>query len=216
MKSYCAGAFAFLPVLLLAGCGSLLGPSNPPPQIYVLKPPLAVLADAPAVSWQLAVSRPEMAQMLDTDRIALVRGAIMDYYADAQWTDASSRLLQGLLIEAFAKSGKILGVGRDTGEVRADYVLQTQVRDFEAQYQGGNGVPTVSIVISAQLTAARTREVVASFEATRDVPAAQNTVPAVVETFDAATSAALEDIARWALRTPPAAGPADAAPRKGS
>ncbi len=216
MKSYCAGAFAFLLALLLAGCGSLLGPSNPPPQIYVLKPQLTVLGDAPAVSWQLAVSRPEMAQMLDTDRIVLVRGAIMDYYADAQWTDPTSRLLQELLVEAFEKSGKILGVGRDTGEVRADYILQTQVRDFEAQYQGGNGAPTVSVVISAQLTAARTRDVTASFEATKSVPAAQNTVPAVVEAFDAATSAALEDIARWALRTPSAAGSAGAPTKSGA
>jgi cholesterol transport system auxiliary component len=211
MKPYCAAAMA----LLLSGCGGLLGPSNPPPQIYVLKPRLEVLTDAPAVSWQLAISRPEMAETLDTDRIALIRGATMDYYADAQWTDTASRLLQALLVEAFQSSGRILGVGRDTGEVRADYILQTQVRDFEAQYQGENGAPTVVVAMSARLTAARTRAVVASFEASRSVSAAQNSVPAVIEAFDTAASEALEDIARWALRTPLAASPRGRASDKG-
>lgn len=200
-------------LLLLAGCGSLLGPSNPPLQIYVLRPRLEALQDVPTASWQIAVARPEMAQMLDTDRVALVRGATMDYYADAQWTDTASRLLQTDLMAAFEKSGKILGVGRDTGEVRADYVLQTQVRDFEAQYVSDNGAPSVAVVISARLTAARTREVIATFEASRSVAAAQNTVPAVVEAFDQATSAALEDIARWALQAPPPPRQAAAASR---
>jgi len=203
MKPYHAGVLA----LLLSGCGSLLEPSNPPMQIYVLRPRLEALSDAPAASWQLAVARPEMAQMLDTDRVALVRGATMDYFADAQWTDTSSRLLQTGLISAFEKSGRILGVGRDTGEVRADYVLQTGVRDFEAQYQSDTGAPTVVVVISARLTSARAREVVATFEASRSAAAAQNNVPAVVEAFDEATSAALEDIVRWALRVPPPPGP---------
>jgi cholesterol transport system auxiliary component len=212
MKAYCAAAL----FLVLAGCGSLLEPSNPPLQIFLLKPRLEALGDAPKASWQLAVAAPEMAQMLDTHRIVLVRGATMDYYADAQWTDPASRLLQGLLVEAFKESGKIVGVGRDTGEVRADYILQTQVRDFEAQYQDENGAPTVVVSISAQLTAARTREVVASFETTKNVPAAQNSVPAVVDAFGAATRAALEDIARWALRTPPATGPASAVSGRGS
>lgn len=198
MRSFWVGAVA----LLLAGCGSLIGPSNPPPQIYVLKPVFKPLYDVPKVAWQLAVSRPEMAEMLDTDRIVLVRNSTLDYYADAQWTDTSSRLLQDLLIDAFEKSGRILGVGRDTGEVRSDYILQTQVRDFEAQYASENGIPTVVVSISSQMIAARTRDVIATFEATQRVPAAQNSVPAVVDAFDAAASADLEDVARWSLRAP--------------
>lgn len=207
MKAYCAAAL----FLVLAGCGSLLEPSNPPLQIFLLKPQLKALGDAPKASWQLAVAAPEMAQMLDTHRIVLVRGATMDYYADAQWADQTSHLLQDLLIEAFEKSGKIVGVGRDTGEIRADYVLHTQVRDFESQYQNENAPPAVMVSISAQLTAVRTRDVVASFDTTKTVPAAQNSVPAVVDAFDAATQSALEDIALWALRAPAAAGPAGAA-----
>ena len=62
-------------LLLLSGCGGLIGPSNPPPQIYVLEPDLHGLSDVPEVSWQLAVGTPDASESLDATRIALHRGA---------------------------------------------------------------------------------------------------------------------------------------------
>jgi cholesterol transport system auxiliary component len=210
MKPYVAGGFA----LLLAGCGSLLGPSNPPLQIYMLKPQLEALSDAPNVSWQLAVARPEMPRTMDTERIALTRAAMLDYYADAQWPDPTSRLLQQLLIEAFERSGKILGVAQDSGEVRADYMLQTEVRNFEARYESENGTPQVVVSLSAKLIEARSRNVIGSFTTSHSIPASQNSVPAVVEAFNGATAAALEDVASWTLRAPSEAGPGGFVPKK--
>ena len=88
--------------LALAGCG--IGPTNPPAQIYVLDPDFTALPDAPKVDWGLAIARPDVADVHDTQRLALQRGQTMDYYADAQWTDSAPRLLQSLLVEAFEKS----------------------------------------------------------------------------------------------------------------
>jgi cholesterol transport system auxiliary component len=211
MRRYLAGGLA----LLLAGCGSLLEPSNPPLQIYLLRPQLEALPDAPKVSWQLAIARPEMARTMDTERIALTRAATMDYYADAQWSDAASRLLQQLLIESFEKSGRILGVGQDAGEVRTDYMLQTEVRDFEAHYDSENGPPQVVVALSAKLIEARSRDVIGSFTTSHSIAASQNSVPAVVDAFNAATAAVLEDVASWTLRAPSEAGPSGFAPKKG-
>src|ERR1700733_4710411 len=102
--------------LALAGCGSLLGPSNPPAQIYRLQPDFPPSgAEGPPDSWQLAVSAPDVSRTLETDRIALLRGARMDYYADAQWNDSVPRLVQQLLVEAFEKSGRIPAVARESG-----------------------------------------------------------------------------------------------------
>ena len=73
-------------ILTLAGCGSLLGPSGPPLQLYRLRPAFPA-AGGTSVSWQLAVARPLATQSLDTERIALMRGAMMDYYADGwRWS----------------------------------------------------------------------------------------------------------------------------------
>jgi cholesterol transport system auxiliary component len=180
----------------------------------MLKPQLEALPDAPKVSWQLAVARPEMPRTMDTERIALTRAATLDYYADAQWTDPVSRLLQQLLIEAFEKSGRILGVAQDSGEVRADYMLQTELRDFEAHYDSETGTPQVVVSLSAKLIEARSRDVIGSFATSHSAAASQNSVPAVVEAFNTATAAALEDVASWTLRAPSEAGPSGFAPQK--
>ncbi|HEY5047118.1 MAG TPA: ABC-type transport auxiliary lipoprotein family protein [Rhizomicrobium sp.] len=186
---------------LLAGCGgNLIGPSQEPPQIYVLKPQLTPLDTLPSVAWQLSVAQPEAPQALETVRIALQRGQTMDYYANAQWTDPTPRLLQSLLIEAFESSGCIRGVAPEAAGVRADYVLETEIRSFEAQYQAENGAPDINVHIVARLVTAGRGEVVGTFEAGNHAPAAQNTVPAVVQAFGEATGQTLEDIVRWSLK----------------
>jgi len=188
--------------LLLAGCGSLIGPSEPPAQIYLLEPRFDPPDAAPVPArWQLAVARPDMPHALDTDRIVLVHGDSMDYYANAQWQDTTGRLLQALLVEAFEKSGTVSGVGRDTGDIRADYSLETDVRAFDAVYRDQSSPPEAEVTISARLVAAD-RSVVATITASHRTAARENTVPSVVSAFDDATKACLDEIVGWAARAP--------------
>lgn len=199
------GVFAGSAAMLsLAGCGSLLGPSTPPLQIYRLDPALPPRATAANVSWQLAVAGPVAMQTLDTERIALLRGAAMDYYADAQWNDSVPRLVQSLLVEAFEQSGRILAVARESEGLRADYTLETEIQDFDAQYATENGAPTVVVDIMARLLGAQGK-VVASQEVKQSAPAAANNVASVVAAFDQALGAALAQIVAQALQLPPPA-----------
>ncbi len=202
--------------LLLAGCsGSLIGPSNPPMKLYVLQPDLQPLTDVPAVSSQLAIAAPDAPESLDTERIALYRGETMDYFADAQWTDSAPRVLQLLLTEAFERSGKIAAVAGATEGLRADYTLETELRDFEAHYTSENGAPTIVVDIVARLLEAQHRDVAGTLNSHHEAQAAANDVASIVAAFDKATSAALEEIAAWTLHTipsmqtaaPPAAPP---------
>jgi cholesterol transport system auxiliary component len=199
--------------LLLAGCGgsSLIGPSQEPLQIYVLKPPLRKLDNIPAVGLQLTIEPPDAAQSLQTTRIALQRGQTMDFYANAQWTDAVPQLLQSLLVEAFETSGSIKGVAPESTGVRGDMVLETEIRSFQANYEDQTGAPDVVVTIVARLLTAGKRDVVGTFISSHDARATQNTVPSVVEAFDEATGQTLEEIVGWALKTAPRAG---ASPRR--
>ena len=72
--------------LLLAGCGSLLSPSNPPNQIYVLDPAFAASGGA-SVDWALVIGQTDVPNVYDTERLPLERNLTMDYYANTQWTD---------------------------------------------------------------------------------------------------------------------------------
>ena len=188
-------------VLALGGCGSLLGPSGPPAQIYRLDPVFPAPSPGPPVSWQLAVARPLSSQTLDTERIALVRGAAMDYFADAQWNDSVPRLVQALLVDAFERSGRILAVARESEGVRADYMIETEIRDFDAQYATENGAPTVVVDIMARLLGAH-GAVIASRNVRLSQPAGANSVANVVTAFDQALGATLEQVVDWTLQAP--------------
>jgi cholesterol transport system auxiliary component len=201
--------------LILSACGGgLLGPSQEPPKIYVLQPQLRALDDAPARTWQLAIAQPDAAQTFQTARIALQRGQTMDYYADVEWTDSTPHLLQSLLVQAFETSGRIRGVAPESAGVHADYVLETEIRSFEARYQGDNGPPTAVVSVVARLVSAGRGEVVGTFQVSHEAQAAQNSVPAAVEAFDQATSQTLEDIAGWTLKTAPQNGALSAGARR--
>ncbi|HEX4160600.1 MAG TPA: ABC-type transport auxiliary lipoprotein family protein [Rhizomicrobium sp.] len=189
-------------LLALAGCGSLIGPSGPPPQIYRLAPEFPAAAGGAPVRWQLAIARPNTTQTLDSERIALSRGAMMDYYADAQWNDTVPRLFQSLLVEAFERSGRITAVAPESEGMHTDYLLVTELRDFDAQYDSANGAPLVVIDVAAKLIDGRGK-VVTAREAHQTARVSQNSVASVVEAFDRAAAAALTDLVTWALQAPP-------------
>lgn len=187
--------------LTVAGCGSIIGPNGPPAQIYLLNPTLGPV-EGPDVNWQLAVSEPTCDDSINSLRIALHRGSMMDYYADAQWTDEAPKVVQTLLVVAFEQSGHISAVARESDGLHADYLLQMEMRDFEARYDGASGAPTAVVTIVARLLKSPGREVIATRNASHQAPASVNSVPAVVDAFNQATGAVLTEIVGWALRAP--------------
>lgn len=187
--------------ITLAGCGGIIGPTNPPPQIYLLQPSLGPV-DAPTVPWQLAVGEPTAVDSLDRQRIAIYRGDTMDYYADAEWTDQAPALIQTLMVQAFEKSGHISGVARDSDGLHADYLLQLEMRDFEARYDTPDGAPTVVVTIVARMLKASGREVIGTLNASHQARASENKIAAAVAAFGQATGQTLEEIVAWALRAP--------------
>jgi cholesterol transport system auxiliary component len=192
---------AALGALVLSGCGSLLSPSNPPAQIYMLAPSFSASAGGQA-DWALAVAQTDVPNVYDTERVAIVRNQTMDYFANTQWPDSTPRLLQSLMVEAFEKSGRIASVARDGGGVHADYILTTEIRHFEAVYDNGDGAPEIQVDIVAKLLSMPRHEVVATHDVPQKLRAAANSIPAVVQAFNQATGASISDIVNWALGAP--------------
>lgn len=195
------GAAAFL----LSGCSGIIGPGRAP-QLYVLHPALGPIPGATDAAWQLAVAQPSAPQSLDTERIALaLTPETMDYYANSAWQDRAPVIVQRALLEGFENSGKIAAVARDTQGIRADYLLQTDLRSFEARYDAPDMVPTVVVEIATKLLRTPDRVIVAALEVRHTAAAAANSVPAVVAAFDTALSDVVEEIVTWALKAPPPA-----------
>jgi cholesterol transport system auxiliary component len=194
-------------LVVLAGCGGIL-PSPTVNKIYVLEPTKVPVAPGPKLAWGLAVEMPDASESLDSDRIAIMRTAdTLDYYADAQWADRLPALVANALVESFQASGRLDQVGLTEDALHTTYILQTQLRHFEARYDAPDGAPTILARIGARLVTQRTRTVVATFVAEQSVPAGANSIDAAVQAFDTALGNAIAQIVNWTLNTAPADPP---------
>ena len=161
-------------------------PDPPAPQIYRIRP---LADDAPSkrlVRKRLVVDIPTASESLDTDRIALIRDRTrFDYYANSLWTDRVPLLLQGLLVEAFENDGSIAEVGRDAQTLTPDYLLETEIREFEARYtDSGQQAPSVVVALDFSLVKMPEHQMIGRTLITKSSSAARNSVDSVVEAFD--------------------------------
>jgi cholesterol transport system auxiliary component len=191
---------------LIAGCGGIqLLPTPMQPQLYQLRPEIAPPAGMP-VRWRLGVATPDASASLDTERIALSRSSTtMDYFANAAWTDRMPAILQRLLVQTFDASNRIIAVVRDTTGTENDYVLQTEIQDFEARYDSSDAAPQIVVTIEAKLARMPQREIVASLNVHQQAQATANALDPIVLAFNQATGAAIAQIANWTLNAPPPA-----------
>ena len=188
--------------ILLAGCGGIL--SEPPQRkLYQLKAPVSFTAPLRHSSAQLLLALPNAPAGLDTERIALSRAPMsLDYFADAQWADRAPLLVQTALLDGFEKSGALPAVGRDSAGLRADFILETDLRDFAAAYDSPGGPPRVTVAFNVKLIKIPERKIIAQKSVARQQPAAADTIPEIVRAFDAALGGAVEEAVRWAVAQP--------------
>jgi cholesterol transport system auxiliary component len=193
---------------MLAAC-AVLSAGEDPPKLYTLTPKSTFDPSLPRVSWQIVVEPPSAAAYLNTSRIALaMTPTSADYYANAAWTDRAPLMIQTLLVESLENSRRIVGVGRDPLSVRPTYVLQSELREFQAEYFHGKP-PLAHVRIVARIVRQSDRQIIASRGFERCVKATEDSVPAVVQAFDAALDGVLKSAVSWTVRTPPAQGPAE-------
>lgn len=192
-------AAAFLP---LSACGSILpGSDRKPPQLYELTPKSTFSKDLPKIRAQLLVETPNASAGLRSSRIAIkLQPTTLDYFADSEWTDIAPNLVQTLLIESFDNSGRITGIAREGSGLRTDYLLKSDLREFQAELFKGRRAQ-IRVRLLVRLVRWDNRDIVEteSFEAS--VPLDSRTIKAIVDGFDAALGKVLKRIVQWSLKT---------------
>jgi cholesterol transport system auxiliary component len=191
----------FFAGLLALGACQLPG-GGEPPSLYTLTPKNTFSPDLPKVDWQLIVETPIAAAGLNTSRIALQRSPVtLEYYANANWTDIAPLMVQTLLIESFENSGKIVAVSRESTTLRADYLLKTELREFQAEYDG-SGPPRARVRINAKLARMPDRAIIGSYTVERMERAQTGDLPAIALAFDEALGGAMRRVVEWSLTAP--------------
>jgi cholesterol transport system auxiliary component len=190
--------------LPLAACGGNLlglGPQEPG-TIYPIRPAFAP-GNGAKVGWALSILRPDMAGGLDSDRIVLHQAdGTMDFFARASYPDRLGAIVQQTLLDGFEMSGRIDAVAPEQAALHADYNLVSEVKDFSAHYAQIDGIPSVTVSITAKMTTSHGRAIVASFSTVKTAGASGNSAGAVAQALQQALSTAVTEIVNWALATP--------------
>jgi cholesterol transport system auxiliary component len=211
-------------LLPLSGCGSLArfveAPS--PPQLYHLKPSKEFAAGLPRVNWQLLVETPIANTGIDTPRIALGETPNrLTYFAGGSWVDNAPEMVQLLLVESFENSNRIVSVGREANGLRADFILKSDLRDFQAEYDGGppeTTAPSARVRLNAKLVRMPRRNIIASDTFEVLIAAASPSFADIIAAFDQALDTVTRRVVEWTLRQGAASVTGDALPgeRRGS
>jgi cholesterol transport system auxiliary component len=194
---------ATVATLAIATAACALPGAGEPPQLYTLTPKSTFDPNLPRVEWQLVVERPVASAGINTQRIAVQRSPVtLDYFARANWTDQAPALVQTLLIESFENTGKIRAVTRESSQLRADYVLQIELREFQAEYDQAGLPPQAHVRLNGKLIRMPDRTIIANQTSDRLVRAERNEMEAVVLAFDDALGKAMKQMVEWALVAP--------------
>ncbi len=197
------GVLALFGALAAAACAGVLPGGKEPPRLFKLSPKSTFPPDLPKVDWQLAIAVPVAGTALDTPRIALSRSPLsLDYYARAAWSNRAPVMVRNLLAESFDNTGKILAAGRPSDFPRAEFGLITELREFQAEYDGA-GPPKVRVRINAKLLRLPRRKIIATTSAEHVQRAAGTELESIINAFDMALGKTMKEIVVWTLTTPP-------------
>jgi len=189
-------------ILALAGCSGLLG-GGAPAHLYRLTPKSTYPPNLPHPSVQLLIDVPLAPAGLDNSRIALSRSPIsIDYFADSEWTDRAPLLVQTAILQSFENSKAITALDRESVGLRADFILRTEIRHFEAVYDSSDAPPEMWVAINVRLVSPSSRDVVAQSSFERRRRASANDVPSIVSAFDEALGGVMKDIVVWTVTNP--------------
>jgi len=131
-----SGATAAVAALVVAGCGSLFAPAPAAPRFFTLDSSTAIAADPPArgasspggLAPVLIVAAPRAMAGFDTDRIVYVLEAHrLQPYADSQWIDTPSKMLEPMMAAALSRAGVFGAVLQAPSPVDAQWELQSEL-----------------------------------------------------------------------------------------
>lgn len=185
--------FAML-VLPLAGCAVLGSASEY--AIYAPQPQISAPSERASVDWQLQVQEPYAGETLSTPSLLVMPApAVYEVFPAARWRDPPPALLGTLLLQAFEQSGRIVGVDRAASGVNTDFVLSSELRDFQIELAGGT--PQAKVTLHARLLGFAGNRIVAArtFQAT--APAAAQDAASASQAIQAALATLLPQVRDW-------------------
>ena len=180
--------------LSMAGC-AILG-ANAEYAVYAPQPRFTPPVEKGAVDWQLQVQQPHSGETITAPNLLVMpTPAVYEVFPAARWRDPPPLLVGTLLLQAFEQSGRIVGVDRAASGVNTDYVLSSDLRNFQIEIVGG--VPIAKVTLHARLLGFADNRIVAArtFEATS--PAAAKDAASASIAIETTLATLLPQVRDW-------------------
>ena len=178
----------FFMVVSLSGCmKDLLTSKSNIHDFYTLSAVESARSAHKPLTLSLGVPRPMTGPGLNNEKIILQTQPFkVDYYASGRWIADLPRIVQARMIESFENTGELPKVSSANSDMQTDYLLQLEIRDFQAEYLLANAPPVVHVKVVFKLLAAHDRRIVKTGEFAARVAAPQNSLDSIMATFDQA------------------------------
>lgn len=190
------GLLLGIAALFCSACtGSLFDSETPVPSSYVIaSAPPGSISGVATTQADVSIGRPDFAPGLDTDRIAVLKGRQLDYYRGARWGGRSVEVVQSMLVSSLNDQGLFRSVTAEQARVASDYMLDVEVRNFEADY--ANGTPEAHVMMIGRLIRIFDRKLVTTVTGDARVAASAERMANVMQAFEAASQKVALDLAR--------------------
>ncbi len=189
----------------LAGCTGLqtLNKVSKPNSLYSLTPKSTFSPSLPRIKQQIVVEEPTASAAVNTDQIAVQPNPLqIQYLPNSRWVDRAPLIVQTLLIESFENSNRVGAVGRSSVGLRADYVIVTDLREFQAYVPEGDGTDTalrVIVRLNVKIVEALDDKIIAS-QSFREIAMSNSDAPLdLVSAYDEALGDAMRDAVEWSV-----------------
>ncbi len=190
---------------LLAGCAGLssLVEVATPTDLYTLSPKSTFSTSLPRLKSQIVVDQPTATALVDTNQIAVQPTPLqVQYLPEARWVDRAPLIVQALMIESFENSGKVPAVGSSAIGLRADYLIVTDIREFQA-FVPQTVEPSalqVDVRLNIKIIDAFSDRIIASKSFEEIVPSKSDAAADVANAFDEALGDTMRDAIEWSIR----------------
>jgi cholesterol transport system auxiliary component len=194
-----------LMISALSGCSGLasLTQASKPVELFVLTPKSTFDSTLPRLRYQIVVDTPTATAAVNTDQIAVQPTPLqVQYLPGARWIDRAPLIVQALLIESFENTGKVPAVGSSTIGLRADYLIVTDIREFQALVPESTVAEPllINVRLSLKVVDAFTDRIIASRSFEEIEPSSSDTATDVAAAFDEALGDTMRDAVEWSIR----------------
>lgn len=206
MKNFVRNLLVIFLALALCGCSGLASLTNAtaPTDLYLLTPKSTFDPSLPRIRQQIVVTEPTATAAVSNDRITVQPSPLeVRFLAGARWVDRAPLIIQSLLIESYENSGKVDAVGPSAIGLRADYVIVTDVREFQAILKETDGpeAPLIADVrLNIKIVDAENDLIIASRSFENLQMSSSDEPIDIVTAFDIALGRVLKQSVEWSIR----------------